>query len=168
MDGVSPELRDFFESAFRVADAGYYNGRVAATHKNREVYWTNWNLYCKALEVDPRLQGVSYQPQVRYLTGFAGKAREGYWGRGCQIRSGSVSGMLSAIGKEIALVYEHNPTKTRGSDKFVPRIQEMLDGWAKDGPPTMKKLPFKVDVPEQILRWCLLAGARSAMWAMGD
>ena len=52
---VSPKLRGFFESAFRVADARYYNGRVAATHKNREVYWTNWGLYCKALGVDPYL-----------------------------------------------------------------------------------------------------------------
>ena len=76
--------------------------------------------------------------------------------------------MLSSIGKEIALVYEHDPTKIRGSDKFVPWIQETLDGWAKDNPPTMKKLLVEVDVPEQILWWCLVAGATSAMQATGD
>ena len=168
MDSVSPELRDFFEGAFRTADEGYFNGRVAATFKNREVYWSNWSIYCQALGVDPYLQGIVYQRRVRTLSGFAGLARQGYWGRGRQIRSGSVSGMLSAIGKEISLVHEHDLTKVKGTDKFVPRLQQTLEGWAKSDPPTMKKLPVEADIPEQILKWCLLPGATSLMWATGD
>ena len=50
----------------------------------------------------------------------------------------------------------------------MPRIQETLDEWAKEDPPTMKKLPVEADVSKQILRWCLLSGATSAMWATGD
>ena len=76
--------------------------------------------------------------------------------------------MLSAIGKEISLVYEVDPTKMKGTDKFVPRVQEMLEGWAKEDPPTMKKMPVEADVPEQILKWCLVATATSLMWACGD
>ena len=41
-----------------------------------------------------------------------------------------------------------NPTKRKGSDKFLSRIQEMIDGFNKEDPPTMKKLPVEVDVPE--------------------
>ena len=76
--------------------------------------------------------------------------------------------MLTAVGKEISLVHELDPTKVKGTDKFVPRIQEMLEGWAKDDPATMKKLPVEADVPELILKWCLRIGATSLMWAMGD
>ena len=76
--------------------------------------------------------------------------------------------MLSAIGKEISLVHEHDLTKVKGTDKFVPRLHQTLEGWAKSDPPTMKKLPVEADIPEQILKWCLLPGATSLMWATGD
>ena len=78
--------------------------------------------------MDPYLQDVEYQRRVRLLTSFAGLAREGYWGRGRRIKSGSVSGMITVVGKEISLVHELDPTKVKGTDKFVPRIQEMLEG----------------------------------------
>ena len=45
-----------------------------------------------------------------------------------------------------------NPTKVWGSDKFAPRISQMIDGMAKEDPPTMKKLPVEVDVPEYIAK----------------
>jgi len=76
--------------------------------------------------------------------------------------------MLTAVGKEISLVHELDLTKVKGTDKFVPRIQEMLEGWAKDDPVTIKKLPVEADVPELILKWCLMIGATSLMWATGD
>ena len=46
-----------------------------------------------------------------------------------------------------------NPTKVFGSDKLAPRIQQQLDGYSKQDPPTKKKLPVEVDVPE-----CIAAG----------
>ena len=45
--------------------------------------------------------------------------------------------------------YEINPTKRLGSDKFAPRLAEMLTGWAiEDDPATVKKMPVEADVPE--------------------
>jgi len=41
-----------------------------------------------------------------------------------------------------------NPTKSLGSEKFLYPLQVMLDGWRKVDPPTMKKLPIEVDIPE--------------------
>ena len=119
-----------FRKCFPCCGCGILQWDSGGDSQNREVYWTNWCLYCEALGLDPYLHGTPYQCQVRYLTGFAGKAREGYWGKARRIRSESVSGMLSAIGKEIALVYVYDPTRIRGYDKFVPRIQATLDGWA--------------------------------------
>lgn len=45
-----------------------------------------------------------------------------------------------------------NPTKLGGvGDKLVPRLQQMLDGFRKSDPPTVKKLPVEVDVVELLV-----------------
>jgi len=49
--------RDFYESSFRIMDAGYINGRVEMTVKSRKVYWQNWTVYVTLLRVNPFLQG---------------------------------------------------------------------------------------------------------------
>ena len=43
-----------------------------------------------------------------------------------------------------------NPTKLHGSDKLIPRLTQILEGWKKEDPPTLKKLPVEVDIPEYI------------------
>ena len=43
-----------------------------------------------------------------------------------------------------------NPTKLHGSDTLIPRLTQILDGWKKEDPPTLKKLPVEVDIPEYI------------------
>ena len=35
-------------------------------------------------------------------------------------------------------------------DKLIPRLAQMMDGWRKEDPPTIKKLPVGIDVPEYI------------------
>jgi hypothetical protein len=66
------------------------------------------------------------------------------------------------------LVHEVNPTKQVGSDNFSPRIAEMLAGWGKEDPATVKKLPVEADVPE----FLALAGkdkrATALQQAVGD
>ena len=46
-----------------------------------------------------------------------------------------------------------------GSDKLIPRLAQMLDGWRKTDPPTSKKLPVEADVPEYL---CTLGAAPHA------
>ena len=62
-------------------------------------------------------------------------------------QAGSVSSAITAIGQTIALATNTNPTKVRGSDKLLPRLQQMLDGFRKADPPTTKQLPVEADVP---------------------
>lgn len=46
-----------------------------------------------------------------------------------------------------------NPTKIGGhGDELIPRLQQMMDGLRKVDPPTMKKLPVKVDVVEVLMK----------------
>ena len=47
----------------------------------------------------------------------------------------------------IALARGVNPTKLENSDKLVPRLAQMMAGWKKQDPPTIKKLPVAIDVP---------------------
>ena len=41
-----------------------------------------------------------------------------------------------------------NPVKSLGNAKFLTRLQQTLDGWRHEDPPTSKKLPVESDVPE--------------------
>jgi hypothetical protein len=59
--------------------------------------------------------------------------------------------MPTAIGQTIALACNANPTKISGSEKLLPRVQIMLDGYGKEDPVTIKKLPVQLDVPELLV-----------------
>lgn len=101
--------------------------------------------------LDPLLQNTSYTIQVRAISGFAGRLRTGYYGRGRQITAPAVTSTITAIGTTIALATGHNPTKMNGAqDKLVPRLSQMFQGWKKEDPPTIKKLPVGIDIPEYI------------------
>jgi hypothetical protein len=44
-----------------------------------------------------------------------------------------------------------NPTKIAGSNRFLLQLQIQLAGYAKEDPPTKKKLPVEADVPELLI-----------------
>ena len=118
--------------------------------------------------VDPFLQDTPFTNRVRLLTGFAGRVRTGYYGQGKQIQAGSVSSAITAVGQAIALATNTNPTKIVGSDKLLPRLQQMLDGFRKADPPTTKQLPMEADVPEFLVQLGLSPEARELDRALGD
>jgi hypothetical protein len=118
--------------------------------------------------VDPHLQGTPFTEAVRAITGFAARVRVGGYGRGREVKADTVSTAISAIGKEIALASGLNPTKLKNSEKLLPRISQMLDGWRKTDGPVMKKLPVEVGVPEYLVRLGLVAGESELTKATGD
>lgn len=168
MDRLPPHKRDLYESAFRVADAGYHNGRVDATTQSRRTHWRNWVSFVEPLGVDPYLQDVPYQVRVRCLSGFGGLQRLGYYGRKKQVQAGTVSSALTAVGQKIALAHEVNPVKTRDSKDLVPRLSEMLSGFRKEDPATMKKMPVEADVPELLVKMGNECTATELTKAVGD
>ena len=86
--------------------------------------------------VDPYLQQVPFSTRVRCLTEFAAQTQTGFYGYGQQVQSSTVTGAITAVGQTIALACNENPTKVLGSDKFLPALQIMLDGYTKNDPPT--------------------------------
>ena len=126
---------------------------MAETSKTRKKYWDYWTRYVRPLGLEPTLQGEPYDWRIRSIIGFVSRVRSGWYGNGSQIRVGSVRSALTAIGKTSAMANGINPTKVFGSDKLAPRLQQQMDGYNKLDPPTKKKLPVEVDVPE-----CIAAG----------
>lgn len=61
-----------------------------------------------------------------------------------------------------------DPTKSENSGKFLPRLQQMLDGMGKADPPTTKELPVEADVPEFLVQTALAPGATECDKAVGD
>ncbi len=102
------------------------------------------------------------------LKGFAGRVRTGYYGCGKQVQAGSVFSAITAVGQAIVLATNTNPTKVVGSDKLLPRLQQMLDGVCKADPPTTKQLPVEADVPEFLVKLGLASEARELDRAVGD
>ena len=150
LERIPPLIRDQYKSDFYLADQGFFAGRVAQTTKDRNKYWDCWTTYVKPMEVDPYLQNVPFTTTTRAITGFAARVRTGHYGRGRTITAPAVNSAITAVGKTIAMARGVNPTKTFGSDKLLPRLKQMLDGWTEEDPPTVKKLPIEVDIPEYI------------------
>ncbi len=141
---------------------------MAATTKNQQTHWANWTAYVRPLGLDPYLQGVRYTTKVCVLTCFAARVRHGYYGRGKHVAAGTVVGALMAVGQEIALACCNNPTKVMGSDKLLPWLSQIYDGWCKEDPPTTKQFPIEADVPELLAEHGLVSTATSLNRAIGD
>ena len=152
LDNLPLEHKSDYAHDSCIADAGYYAGQVAATTQNKQTRWTNWTSYVRPLGLDPFVQGVNYTTRVRTLTGFTARVRQGYYGRGKRVATGTVTGAITAVGQAIALVCGTNPTKVTGSKKLLPRIAQTLNGWRKEDLPTTKQLPVEADVPELLAK----------------
>jgi hypothetical protein len=117
---------------------------------------------------DPNLQSTTFEQRIHSLTGFAQRVRTGYYGQGQQVQAATVTGAITAIGQTISLAIEHNPTKFIGSDKFLPALQVMIDGFAKEDPPTHKMLPVESDVPELLVEMGYSKSGTAHTRAVGD
>jgi hypothetical protein len=73
-----------------------------------------------------------------------------------------------AIGQTIKMACNVNPTKVMGSNKFLPAVQVVLDGYGKTNPPTNKKLPVESDVPELLVNLGYGKGRTPHSRAIGD
>jgi hypothetical protein len=164
---LPPKLRGGYTPDFRLADEAFCAGRLEMTTNTREMRWQNWCTYVKHLGVNPHLQQVPYATRVQCLTGFAAQTRTGFYRHRRQVQICMVTGAFTAVGQTIALACNENPTKVIGSDKFLPALQIMLDGYTKADPPTKKKLLVKADVPELLIKMAMVDRAPSMHKQLG-
>ena len=150
-----------YESDFYLADEGFRAARVEETTKNRDKYWRYWKRYCKPLGVDMYLdpRSTRFTTKVRAVSGFAARTRIGYYGRGKRVAVGTVRPALTAVGQTIAMDTGTNPLQVAGTDKLLPPLKMVLDGWGKEDDPVKKKLPVGADVPRQMVKKSKRSGA---------
>ncbi len=168
MNGLPPKHRAWYARDFCLAAVAFHAGRLAATTATRESCWKNWVANVPTVGVDPSLQGVPFGTKSRLLTGFAQRVREEYYGRGTTVRAGTVCTAIMAIGQTIAMVHRENPTKTLGSERFFPCLQQCIDGFRKQDPVSQKKLPVEVDIPKYLVECTLDPSANELHKAVGD
>ena len=56
----------------------------------------------------------------------------------------------------------------RNSKDLVPRLSEMLSGFRKEDPATLKKMPVEADVPELLVKMGCECAATQLTRAVGD
>ncbi len=110
-----PNCAVVFSGDFNLADEAFRAGRLEATSKGRATHWQNWCTYVRPMGVDLYLQQAPFTKSVRCLTGFAARTRTGYYGKGQQVQSSTVTSAITAIGQTISLACNNNPTKIAGS-----------------------------------------------------
>jgi hypothetical protein len=118
--------------------------------------------------VDPYLDSTPFQTRVQCLTGFAQQVQAVFFGHGRQVQSSTVSQAITAIGQTIKMACNINLTKVMGSDKFLPVVQVVLDGYGKTNPPTNKKIPVELDVLELLVDLGYGKGRTPHSQAIGD
>jgi hypothetical protein len=96
------------------------------------------------------------------------RVHTGYYGKGKQVKNCTVSSALTAVGQTIALACNDNPTKIYESNKLLPRLQITLDGYGKEDPATIKKLPVQADVPELLVSTAYQGGGTEMDKAAAD
>ena len=168
MDRLPAFLKDCYATDFHAADDGFYLGRMAATTDAREKHWARWRAYVAPLGVDPYLLDTPYEHRARALSGYAARVRSGYYSWGHQICSGTVATAITAIGTKISMATGVNPTKDGVSDKLIPRLSQILQGWKAQDPPVVGKLPIEIDIPEFLSHIGQLQQANELDQAIGD
>ena len=66
------------------------------------------------------------------------------------------------------MVHKEDPTKLAGRDNYLPQIAQLLYGFKNDDPPTVKKMPCTIDLPEIMGSWGLAKGATELKKAVRD
>ena len=118
--------------------------------------------------MDPYLQGTNFQKRIRLLSGFAAQVRTDYYGNGKQVKNCTVNSTITVVGQTIALACDSNPTKVVGSERLLPCLQIMLDGYRKVDPATRKKLPVQSNVPKLLVKMAHQQGTTQCQQETAD
>jgi len=119
---------------------------VETTWKTRQRYWRHWIDFIPS-GFDPYLQNVDATQWLVVLQAFARRAREGAFGRGKQVQTGSVQAAIGAVAKTIELAGRPNPLHKPGTTNHHAAIAMQTEGYRRGDPATAKQMAVPVSVP---------------------
>jgi len=109
-------------------------------------------------QVDPWLEGVPVKTRIEWFLSFAQLIRTGTKGRGNQVKAGSVSKALGAIGATFELAALRNPlySDTPGTSKeYHKKLALLMGGFRHEDPTTEPQLAVPVALPHHLINMAL-------------
>ncbi len=138
-----------WKSLFNSVNADTNAGVVASTHATRQRYWRHWQEFLPP-GFDPYLQDLAPAERIALLQGFARRVREGGFGRGKQVKVGSVQTALGAVGKTIELDGIVNPLHCPGTTNYHAALTMQMETYRRTDPATDKQVAVPVSIPNFI------------------
>jgi len=86
------------------------------------------------------------------IQAFAQRAREGVFGRGKQVQTGSVQAAIRAIAKTIELAGQPNPLYKPGTTNYHTALAMQMEGYRREDPATEKQMAVLVSIPNFVFR----------------
>jgi hypothetical protein len=139
--------------------------RIISALRQQALEMDEWR---QLVGLDPWLQSVPYRELKQHVHLYMAMVREGHYGYGRQVRATTVSAALASVNKTILLAINMEPLKVEGTNNFIPIISQTLQGWAKEDPPTEKKLLVETDVVEHLVKCSMAPGADSRTKRIAD
>ena len=138
------------ESLFRAANGAITNGVVAATDADRKKYWRHWRQLLGEFEFnDPHLLHTSIPVRIALLAAFCERVRRGEYGKGRQVRVGTVQLALRAVGKTCEMEGLPNPTY-REPNRYLLPLSRQLEAYRRHDPVSQPQLAVPVSVPQHM------------------
>jgi len=149
LDRIPFSEKDTWTRLFHSVNRDTKAGVVEATANTRERYWRHWLDFIPA-SIDPHLQNVDEQEKLMVLQAFARRTREGAFGRGKQVKTGSVQTAIGAIAKTVELAGNPNPLHKPGTTNYYAALAQQTETYKREDPATEKQLAVPVDVPNHV------------------
>ena len=156
-----------YDRDFRIADNKISNGCVETTTVERKDFLARWCGYTRGVKTDPYLIGEDVLSIVRAVSGFSGRVRRSYYGRGHQFSCARVQVAVRAIGQTCEMDLVRNPLY-RAPNQYLKPLEVMFAGYRKEDPLPMPEISIPVGVPEQIAYIGLHSAATQKEKAVGD
>jgi len=125
------------------------SGVVASTHQTRQRYWQHWQEFLP-VGFDPYLQDLAPAERVFVLQGFAKRIRNGTFGRGKQVKVGSIQAAIGAIAKIIELAGFTNPLNRFGTTNYHAAIAVQTEAYHCTDPAPLKQMAVPVKIPNYV------------------
>ena len=122
---------------------------MESTQATRERYWRHWKNFLPT-SIDPYLQNLDAPERILVIQAFARRVREGVFGRGRQIKAGSVQTAIGSVAKTIELAGCPNPIHRPGTTNYHVAIALQIEAYRRNDPAVSKQAAVPIAIPDHI------------------
>jgi hypothetical protein len=113
-------------------------------------------------------RGCSTRPKCMYSLGLPHESNTDTTAGGSKSRLEQSLALSRPIDRRSRWPVAQTQPKIMGSDKLLPRLSQIYDGWRKEDPPTTKQLPVEANIPKLLAACGRDENASELERAIGD